>query len=184
MDRQVVHIFGASGSGTTTLGRYLAQRLGGVHLDSDDFFWLPTDPPYTQKRPLEMRIPLMRERIDRARCAVISGSLTDWGDPLIPCFTLAVRLVTPTDVRIARLHARELRHFGARIEPGGDMAQAHQAFMAWAAAYDDGGVDMRSRAKHDEWLRLLRCPLLVLRGDAPLEENAASVMARLGGLRA
>ena len=61
MDRQVIHIFGASGSGTTTLGRYLAQRLGGVHLDSDDFFWLPTDPPYTQKRPIEMRVPLMRE---------------------------------------------------------------------------------------------------------------------------
>ena len=75
MDRQVVHIFGASGSGTTTLGRYLAQRLGGVHLDSDNFFWLPTDPPYTQKRPLEMRVPLMREQIDRARCAVISATL-------------------------------------------------------------------------------------------------------------
>ena len=95
-----------------------------------------------------------------------------------------MRHVTPTDVRIARLRARELQHFGARIEPGGDMAQTHQAFLTWAAAYDDGGVDMRSRAKHDEWQKLLRCPLLVLRGDAPLEENAATVMARLGELRA
>ena len=175
MSHHVIHIFGASGSGTTTLARCIAERWGFVHLDSDDFFWLPTDPPYTHKRPIDERVPLMRAQIERAENAVISGSLTDWGDPLIPCFTLAVRLVTPTDVRIARLREREHRHFGARIEPGGDMEEAHQAFLAWAAGYDDGGPDTRSRMKHDEWQKLLRCPLLTLHGDAPLEENLTEI---------
>ena len=86
-----------------------------------------------------------------------------------------MRLVTPTDVRIARIREREHRHFGARIEPGGDMEEAHQAFLTWAAGYDDGGPDTRSRMKHDEWQKLLRCPLLTLHGDAPLEENLTEI---------
>jgi adenylate kinase family enzyme len=45
-----VHILGASGSGATTLGAALAQRLGFTHLDSDDFFWIKTDPPYVTPR--------------------------------------------------------------------------------------------------------------------------------------
>jgi len=53
---RIVHITGASGSGTTTLGRALAERLGWMHLDTDDFYWLPTDPPYREKRPAETRL--------------------------------------------------------------------------------------------------------------------------------
>ena len=59
------------------------------------------------------------------------------------------------------------------------MEKAHQAFLSWAATYDDGGLDTRSHAKHDEWQKLLRCPLLTLRGDAPMEENLAAIRARL-----
>jgi Shikimate kinase len=40
-----IHILGASGSGTTTLGRALAERLQYPHFDTDDSFWVPTDPP-------------------------------------------------------------------------------------------------------------------------------------------
>src|SRR5678809_1323103 len=43
-----IHILGASGSGTT-LGRALAEHLQGSHFDTDDYSWLPTDPPHTQR---------------------------------------------------------------------------------------------------------------------------------------
>src|SRR5438128_874343 len=46
---QRLHILGASGSGTTTLGRALAEGLQCPHFDTDDYFWLPTDPPFTQQ---------------------------------------------------------------------------------------------------------------------------------------
>src|SRR5207249_3761430 len=51
-----VHIVGASGSGTTSLGGALAARFGHRHLDTDDFFWVRTDPPYREKRPREERL--------------------------------------------------------------------------------------------------------------------------------
>ena len=45
-----LHILGASGSGTTTLGRALAERLTYLHFDTDDYYWLSTDPPFTAQR--------------------------------------------------------------------------------------------------------------------------------------
>ena len=43
---------------------------------------------------------------------------------------------------------------------------------------------MRSHAKHDAWQKLLRCPLLTLRGDASMEENLAAIGAQLALERA
>jgi hypothetical protein len=40
-----IHILGAAGSGTPTLGRTLAERLQYPHFDTDAYFWVPTDPP-------------------------------------------------------------------------------------------------------------------------------------------
>jgi AraC-like DNA-binding protein len=59
--KHIVHIYGPCGSGTSTLGREIGRRLRFRFLDTDDFFWLPTDPQYTQKRPLEERLALLEE---------------------------------------------------------------------------------------------------------------------------
>jgi uridine kinase len=45
-----VLVTGAFGSGATTLGRTLSVRLGSSFLDADDYYWMPTDPPYEEKR--------------------------------------------------------------------------------------------------------------------------------------
>ena len=50
-----IHITGASGSGTTTLGAAAAAALGVKHLDADDFAWAPTDPPFMQRYTPEER---------------------------------------------------------------------------------------------------------------------------------
>ena len=43
-----VLVLGATASGTTTLARALADRWSVPHADTDDYFWVPTDPPYTE----------------------------------------------------------------------------------------------------------------------------------------
>ena len=70
-----IHVFGASGAGVTTLGRALADALGTPHHDTDDYFWLPTTPPYRRQRDVADRLRLMREVfLDRSDW-VLSGSL-------------------------------------------------------------------------------------------------------------
>lgn len=105
--KNVIHIYGASGSGTSTLGRKISEELGYKFMDTDDYFWLPTNPRYTMKRSKEERLALMKKDISDNDNVVISGSLVDWGDELIPLFTLAIRLVTDTEIRTTRLKERE-----------------------------------------------------------------------------
>ena len=169
--KQVIHIYGASGSGTSTLGRYISEKLGCFFMDTDDYFWKTTNPPYTTKRSPSKRIKLMREDIERYKNIVISGSLVDWGDELIPLFSLAIRVETDTPIRLERLKIREREKFGSRIDIGGDMYDNHIKFINWAASYDNGGIDMRSKAKHDEWQKQLICPLLIVDGNKPTREN-------------
>lgn len=108
---------------------------------------------------------MMKKDIAESDKVVISGSLVDWGDELISCFTLAVRVITDCNVRIDRLREREKRHFGPRIEIGGDMYQTHLEFIKWAAGYDTGGLNTRSKAKHDAWEKLLSCRQIVVNGE-------------------
>lgn len=175
--KNIIHIFGASGAGTSTLGRKICAELEYRFMDTDDYFWLPTDPAYTEKRPREERIELMNRDIDEAENVVISGSLIGWGDVLIPQFTLAIRVETDADIRAERLHRREKEKFGDRIEPGGDMYLQHLEFLEWAKAYDTGGLDMRSKAHHDQWQLLLKCPLIFLDGAEDLDLNFEKVKA-------
>jgi len=177
--KTVIHIFGASGSGVTTLGAKICEATGFLHMDTDDYFWLPTDPKFTTKRPAEKRLALMTSDIERSEGAVISGSLDGWGDGLIPYFTLAVRLETDQELRIERLRRREMERFGTRIAPGGDMYRQHTDFIEWAKAYDNGGPEQRSKLRHDVWQEKLPCGLLRLDGADSPEVNAKKVLSAL-----
>ena len=111
---------GASGSGVTTLGRALGDRLAIPHHDTDDYFWRPTAPPYRETRPVADRLRLMEEMFLGRLDWVLSGSLEGWGDPIIPLLDLVVFLAVPTGVRLERLRDREARHFGIdAVSPGG-----------------------------------------------------------------
>lgn len=169
--KMVIHIYGASGSGTSTLGRKICEELGYQFMDTDDYFWMPTNPQYTLKREKGERVRLMKKDIEAFPNVVISGSLSGWGDELIPFFQLVIRLVTDTDVRIERLKKREREKFGERIAPGGDMYEHHLDFLEWARKYDTGDINMRSKAMHDKWQELLPCPQIALNGAGDLEEN-------------
>ncbi len=167
---KVIHILGASGSGTTTLGRAISKKLGYAHFDSDDYFWQPTDPPYTTKREAVERRKLLTDDMARTEKCVISGSLCDWGDVFIPDFDLVIFVDTPTPVRIKRLKEREYRHFSDRILPGGDMYDNHTEFIEWAARYDTAGYEQRSRLSHMDWLKQITCPVIMVDGSQPIDK--------------
>jgi adenylate kinase family enzyme len=173
-----LHILGASGSGTTTLAAAVAAKHGHRHLATDDFFWLPTDPPYQTPRPRAARLDLLAGALAASPTWVLSGSLCGWGDPLIARFQLIVFVAVPTEVRLQRLRARELRRYGHdAIAPGGRLHQAHVAFLEWAARYDQAEATERSRALHDDWLTTVPVPVVRLEGDRPVAVQLASIEA-------
>lgn len=175
MDPQRVHIVGASGSGTTTLGRALADAWSVPHADVDDYFWEPTDPPYTTQRDPAARLRLMGEIFVARPAWVLTGSIMGWGESLIPHIDAVVFVTLDPSERLARLHRRERQRYGDRIDQGGDLAQATAEFLEWAAGYDDPSFPGRNRALHGAWLAELPCPVLHLDGARPVADLVAAL---------
>lgn len=157
--RRHIHIFGASGSGTTTIAGVVAKKLDYRHFDSDDYFWLPTDPPYTVERSQNERIGMMRRDLVEDESWILSGSLTGWGDDLIPFFDLVIFFYVPPEIRLERLRLREAERYGERIREGGDQHEKSRAFLEWAAMYDVGTKTGRNLRRHEEWMKKLTCPV-------------------------
>ena len=178
-----VHITGASGAGVSTLGRALAAHFAVPQFDTDDVYWLPTDPPFRDKRPIPERLALLRRAFAKS-AFISSGSLDGWGDPLIPFFDAVIFLRTPTALRLARLRARETETFGpANVAPGGAHHIEHEAFLEWAADYDHGLQSGRNLPRHLTWLATLPCPVLRLDGSAPTQAMMAEAVAFLRPMR-
>lgn len=172
-----IHITGPSGAGVSTLGEALAAGMAARQIDTDDIFWLPTDPPYQAKRPAPERLALLHAIFAAHPAWVLSGALSGWGDPLVPLFDLVLYVYAPTAARLDRLRRREAEKLGDLIRPGGVMHQEHLDFLAWAAAYDDPAMTGRSRHEHEAWLARLPCPVLRLDGLAPTTEQLRQVSA-------
>ena len=169
MKCNIIHIVGASGAGTSTLGQALEREYSYKWLDTDEYFWEKTNPPFVKSLPHEVRVKLIGAAIKEHQKCVISGSLCGWGDVFIPRFDLVVFVDTPTDIRIKRLEKRETERFGERIFKSGDMYENHIDFIEWAKGYDANN-DGRCRKVHEEWFKLLQCPLLRVDGTKPIGE--------------
>ena len=175
-----IGITGASGCGVTTLGAALAARLGAVHIDTDDYYWIATDPPYQEKRDVAERLAGIAAAQARTGRWVISGTLDRWAEPAVREAELIVFLEVPTEVRLERLRRRERGRFGDALLPGGAMYETHREFMAWTAHYEDGTQPGRSRPKHERWLAGLGKPVLRLDGTRPTEELVEAVLSEPG----
>jgi adenylate kinase family enzyme len=174
-----IHILGASGSGTTTLGAALANRLAVPHLDADTFFWMPTDPPFTTPRPRDQRLSLLLGQLPTTGSWIFSGSATNWAKPLEPLYNLIVFLRLDPAVRLERLRKREVTRWGLRIMPGGDMAATSAEFIQWAAAYDTAGAEQRSLVAHEVWLATQTAPVSRLDSSASVRNLIAAVLSEL-----
>ena len=157
-----IHILGAAGAGTTSLGRALAESLNVACFDTDDFYWQQTDAPFTVARPKNERIRLLQEQTAGLEGWVLSGSLCGWGDAMIPQFTHVVFLRLEPQERLHRLRMREVQRYGDEILEGGSRNENSVAFLAWAARYDNGNHSLRSLRRHETWLKPLSCPVIRL----------------------
>ena len=171
-----LHIFGASGTGTTTLGATLAQQWGWLHLDADDFFWRQTAQPYSEKIPQAERVPHLLHALHGHTHWVISGgSLYDWAQPVVPLFTHVVFLRLDHATRMQRLQVRERARFGDALDNDPERRRISRAFFDWAAAYDTGGDRQRSWQQHQRWIAQLYCPVLQLDTREPVVQLLAAV---------
>ena len=178
-----IHLFGASASGVTTLGHALAKKLNIPYFDSDQYFWLPTDPPFTSKRNPEERNQLIKTALTDTDHWIFGGSSVSWGNNVFPEFDLIVFLWIPPDVRLKRLKEREFERYGSAIYNDPNRNKNYQEFMDWATQYDidpkESGFKGRSLKVHEDWIKGLNRGVLEIRGDFSVEERIQKIMKYL-----
>ena len=168
-----IHIFGASGSGTTTLANKLTEKLPHRHIDSDDFFWKTK---YTKANPRDIRLNLLRKELDFYENWILSGAVIDWGNPLIPLLDLVIFISVSNEIRLKRLYEREYKRYGDAISPAGNKNNEFKEFMEWANKYETGGIEVRSRHQQMSWLNDLSCTILEIYGDNSVDANSQFVL--------
>jgi adenylate kinase family enzyme len=176
-----IHIMGASCAGSTTLGHALAKRWKYANFDTDAYFWLPTDVPFTQRRTLDERNRLLNNDLQKHTDAIVGGSLVNWGQEWQTYFDLVVFLYIPPAIRLQRLKEREIERYGAAIFDNPERAALYQQFLTWAAGYDDNTTNGRNLNAHRNWLSTLACPVLEIDGDTTINERIDLVEQALSG---
>ncbi|MEO3404688.1 AAA family ATPase [Mucilaginibacter sp. CAU 1740] len=172
-----INIFGASGSGVTTLGNALAEKLGYPYFDSDHYFWEKSDPPFTVRRDAEKRNSMINEAIAGLDNWIVGGSVINWNNNWQ--FDLSVFLYIPQDVRLQRLKDRELERYGDIIHTDRERNRLYHEFIDWARGYDELITNSRSLYSHRNWIKNLKTQVLVIEGDTSVEERVGPVMRKI-----
>ena len=100
----------------------------------------------------------------------MAGSMNSFHEYFDPCFELVVFLHTDAQLRVKRVHERELDQFGERVLEGGDMYEEHQKMLRDIAGYDDG-IGGCTLQQHENWIKSLKCKVIRLDGADPLDRN-------------
>jgi adenylate kinase family enzyme len=169
-------VFGGSGSGTTTLGKSLSQHLNWKHLDSDDYYWKPTNPPYQVKFSVKERHSNLERDFNALENVVLTGSMATWGEHWKSAFDLAIFLKIPHKLRMKRLWLREIERYGDALKTDPIIIETSKEFLDWAAQYDDPTFDGKSITQHRNWIKALTCPTLELDGDFTNEYRIQEVL--------
>jgi len=167
---KTIHIFGASGSGSTTFARALEKAHGYHFIDTDDAIWKDTDPPFRQRKTEKESLEYLEKELCCHVYNVISGAFVGWGDPVKDKIDLFVYMVLPLEIRLERIQKREENRFGDRVLPGGDLYLQHLDFLDWVSQYETLDIHTRSMAQHEKWLQSVKKTVLKVTEPMTIEE--------------
>ncbi len=164
-------VFGASGSGTTTLAKEFSKVNNFIHLDADNFYWKDTSPPFQIKIPLQERSKKLMNALDNHQKVIISGSLSTWGKEWLTAFDLGVFLYLNPEIRIKRLLNREIHRYGPKESWDPKTIETSKNFIEWAKQYDEPAFDGRGITQHKKFIKNLECPVLKIESDIGVNEK-------------
>lgn len=167
-----IQVCGLNGCGKSTLGRALAQKIGFHFIDNEELFFTrnAADEPYQNPRSRAEVEKLLMEEVRRHGDFVFAAVKGDYGSAILPLYRYAVLIEVPKEIRLRRVRDRSFQKFGGRMKPGGDLYESEEVFFQTAAA--------RPEDYAESWARTLPCPVVVVDGTRPVEEN----VERLAGL--
>ncbi|MGN0756615.1 AAA family ATPase [uncultured Treponema sp.] len=172
-----IMIAGPSGSGKSSLGKIVAEKLGFPYFDVDDYIWKKDTPePFTQMYSKAEKISRLSGDIEPCEHFVMAGSMSSFHQAFDDKFELMVFLYAGPEIRLQRVHSRAIERFGERILEGGDLYESHRKFLESNRRYEtDGSPNLNEQKK---WIKNLPCAKIELNGTNSLESNAEIIVEK------
>lgn len=169
-----IQIIGGSGTGKTTLGKFIGEKEGLKWIDTDKYIW--KDNVFTESYSVEERLAMYRKDMESSEGYVSSGSVYAWCKDGFNDRDLLVFLFLDENLRLERLRAREAeRNSPFSLDEHGKMTNE---FLEWCQTYLKAeDKDMAGTyAEHAYQMAISKSPVLKLDSSLPLEELHARIM--------
>lgn len=178
-------ICGLNGSGKSTFGKALAEKLNFHFIDNEDLYFPKTNPDYmfSSPRTREEVEKLLFDEIRLHESFVFTSVRGDYGEEFYPYLQCVVVIEVPREIRMRRVRNRSYLKFGGRMLEGGDLYEREERFFAL--------VESRPENIVEEWLKSLReslikrsvlisdpsyIPVIRIDGTKSVDENIDFVM--------
>ncbi len=164
---------GLNGTGKSTLGKALAEKLHFYFIDNEDLYFPKTDPNYLYAAPRtrEEVQKLLFNTIKAHENFIFASVKSDYGEFIYPFFQYAVLIDVPKDIRIERVKNRSFQKFGNRMLPGGDLYEQEKQFFDL--------VESKAEDTAEKWVQSLNCPIIRVDGTKPIEKNINLIMEQI-----
>ncbi len=163
-------ICGLNGTGKSTLGKTLAEKLHFHFIDIENLYFPKTNSDYiyasscTREDVVERLLYEIKAH-DNFILASVKG---DYGEDIYSFFQCAILLDVPKDIRLQRVKERSFQKFGNRMLLGGDLFEQEEKFFRF--------VESRNENTVEEWIKFLKCPIIRIDGTKPIDENIGFII--------
>lgn len=172
MSRRII-ICGGNGSGKSTLGKALADAMGILFMDNEDYYFPEKKSGYKYDRGLtrEEFLPTLLHDMEQAEDWIFASVKGNYGEQIESLFTHAILMEVPKELRMQRIWNRSYNKFGDKILPGGELYEKEQKFFDMVKGRPDNYAE--------EWAANLRCPVIRVDGTKSVKENVELLAAKL-----
>ena len=162
---------GLNGTGKSTLGKALAEKLHFHFIDIENLYFPKTNPNkiYASPRTRKEVEKLLLHEIKTHKNFILASVKGDYGEVIYSLIQYAILLDVPKNIRLQRVKKRSFQKFGKRMLSGGDLFEQEEKFFRF--------VESRNESTVEEWVKSLKCPVMRIDGTKPIDENTDFIIA-------
>lgn len=172
-----VQIIGGSGTGKSTLAKYISVKESIKWIDTDHYLW--KDDSFSENNPIEKRIEMYQRDIKSNNSYIVSGSIYMWCPEGFSNRDLLVFLSVDEEVRMKRLRNREIeRNSQMSLDDNGEYTND---FLEWCKTYwlEEEKSKAGTYAEQSYQMTISKSPVLKLDSSRPLDELYAEIIRTL-----
>ena len=177
-----IQIIGGSGTGKSTLAKYISEKEQVKWIDTDHYLW--KDDSFTENYPIEKRKELYEKDMASGGNYVVSGSVFSWYPEGFGNRDLLVFLSLNEAVRMEKKRKREIARSGLRDMWLDENHAYTNDFLEWCKTYwteEDRGAP-GTYVEQSYQMEFSASPVLKLDSSLPVEELYVEVLRRFESL--